>query len=229
LRRADRELAQARSASPRATSEGRAVRSPRAVALFLLLAAAGVAADLLSKHLVFSRLLNNLDADSRRRVEQLANPQSGAKLSGRDALKYLRLQHRLCPGVKLTLSVNPGVVFGLPMPAVAVNVATALTVVLVVGYFAASPSSAWIIHAALGLILAGALGNWYDRLFSRVPVPVEGYEPIRNHVRDFIDCSELHYNYVFNLADAFLVIGLLLLIGHWLLLGRRRRGRTPAR
>ena len=76
-------------------------------------------------------------------------------------------------------------------------------------------------HVALALILGGAIGNLYDRLFSSVALP--GLAPIRRHVRDFIDCSDLHYDYIFNLADAWLVIGVVMVFLQWLADARRER------
>jgi signal peptidase II len=54
---------------------------------------------------------------------------------------------------------------------------------------------------ALGLVLGGALGNLTDRL-------VRGDGPLKGHVVDFID---VHVWPVFNLADAAIVVGALLL------------------
>jgi len=51
---------------------------------------------------------------------------------------------------------------------------------------------------AFGLILAGALGNLYDRLFY-------------SQVRDFLDFYLIHWP-VFNLADAFISVGAVLLL-----------------
>jgi signal peptidase II len=69
-------------------------------------------------------------------------------------------------------------------------------------------------HVSLALILGGAAGNLYDRLFSAVRLP--GLEPIRGHVRDFIDCRDLAYPYIFNVADALLVAGAAMILLHWL-------------
>jgi len=88
-------------------------------------------------------------------------------------------------------------------------------------FFAVSQADAWLMHIALALVLGGALGNLYDRLFSVVVLP--GYEPIRYQVRDFIDCSELYYRWVFNVADTWLVIGAGLLAAHWLAMAIRQQ------
>jgi signal peptidase II len=94
-----------------------------------------------------------------------------------------------------------------------VNVFTGLAVVLIAGMFATSTSRHWWMHVALALILGGAIGNLYDRMFSSVALP--DLPPIRNHVRDFIDASDLGYPWIFNLADAWLVIGVAMLAITW--------------
>lgn len=188
-----------------------AFRSPVAICFFLLFVCAGLAADLLSKHYVFRSFLGSPALPERVEALRADFPaRHGRQMTAKDALS--RLRRRVCPGVWFSLSTNAGVVFGLPMPRWAIALASAAAVALVGLYFAASGHRARWIHAALALILAGAMGNLYDRLFSEVRVP--GFAPIRHHVRDFIDCSELYYGYVFNLADAFLVAGVAMLIFH---------------
>jgi len=182
-------------------------------ALFLAVAAAGTAADLLTKHHVFSSLLND-PALQRRAAEVHAADYFRA--SPNQVLQTF--QRRAVWRVRWTLSTNPGVVFGWSMPPWAVLIATFLTVTLVGIFFATTPAGAVVRHAALGCILAGAMGNLYDRLFSEVTIA--GMEPIRRNVRDFIDCSQLYYPWIFNVADMLLVIGVACLAGHWLLLGR---------
>ncbi len=142
-------------------------------------------------------------------------------------LAEMRLSRQVVPGVRFTLSMNPGVVFGMPMPRPLVTAATIVTVAVVTVFFAASPARARWTHAALALIAAGALGNLYDRLFAQVVLP--GVEPICHQVRDFIDCSQIGYKWIFNLADAYLVIGAAMLILHWLLEGRRAAKAPTAR
>jgi len=186
--------------------------------MFLIIVCVGLSLDLLSKHYVFKWLLS--DPSLRSKIDVGPSAALGAD-AGRAALGLY--QRNICGGVKFTLSVNPGVVFGLRVPPVAVVLASLLTVGLIGYFFATSEPSARLVHLGFALILSGALGNLYDRLFS--VVVVEGFEPIRHHVRDFIDCSALHYPWVFNLADAWLVIGVGLLILHWVLSVRKQPGR----
>jgi lipoprotein signal peptidase len=194
-----------------------------AIGLFLLLACAGLAGDLLSKHYVFHSFLDDPNLP-RRMADHRARfaAHYGRAMTADEALSTLR--RRVGPGVWFSLSTNAGVVFGLPMPRWGTALASVVAMALVGLCFATSDRRAAWLHAALALILAGALGNLYDRLFGAVSIP--GYQPIRYQVRDFIDCSELHYRWVFNIADVLLVVGVAMLIGQRLvavLWARRHR------
>lgn len=212
------------SASPQRSVDGKpplALQRPQAVALFLLIVIGGLIADLASKHYVFASFLNDPQLPRRIAVLELSSDTSP---TAREAIQRLHLSRQVLPGMRFTITTNPGVVFGLPMPRWAVLVATGLTVLLVTSFFAGSHPRAWFVHVAMACILAGALGNLYDRMFSEVALP--GLEPIRRQVRDFIDCSQIHYNSVFNVADALLVVGAAMLVIHWLggtLAGRKSR------
>jgi len=175
----------------------------------------GVAADLLSKHFVFDSMLNDPDLIARAQRYRLQAPDAEAKHI------LPAFQRGPVCGVKFTLSANPGVVFGWRLPRWAVVIATVITVGLVCAFFATSDRKAWCVHLALAFVLAGALGNLYDRLFSSVS-PL-GMEPIRRNVRDFINCEDLYYPPVFNIADALLVIGVGLLAVHWFRMARAEK------
>ncbi len=207
-------------------------RSGSAIVLFTVVAALGVASDLLSKHAVFDWLrddpgLEPLAAQLRRH--------HGPDMSSEEMLARLRLRGKLSapifPGLRFTLQLNPGVAFGMPMPRWAVAGATVVTMLVVVSLFATSPGRMWGLHLALALILSGALGNLYDRLFRCVPVPSS--DPICYHVRDFIDFSDLRigamriYPWVFNLADVYLVVGVGIMTVHWLRQVRRSAPDKP--
>jgi len=192
------------------------------VTLFLVLVGVSLAGDLLSKHFVFRRIL---DAPATcRRLRARADVARGDKEPSRALLRQVP-SRRLMPGVRFTLSTNPGGVFGLALPRWAIAVTTVAVIALVGYFFAASPARSWGLHAALALILSGALGNLYDRLLGEVALPVAGFAPIRGQVRDFIDCSALQYPWVFNVADVLLVVGAGVLVLHWLRQGRREAAR----
>jgi len=191
-------------------------RCRNTIILFILITAAGLAGDLLSKHYAFKSVLD--DDALPKKIEDLQNKYEG-DLSGMQLLGLME-KKRLAPGVQITLSLNPGIVFSLSMPKAIVHIATAITLLLVIMLFVTSSDKAWSIHIALALIMAGALGNWYDRAFSSVTLP--GADPIRHHVRDFIDCSELYYNYIFNVADVLLVVGVAKMILHRIITGRKQ-------
>lgn len=119
----------------------------------------------------------------------------------------------IIPGwLRLVASRNPGIVFGLDFsqdaglnPAAARVLTVLLTLVtsaLIFYVFASSsPGRKWT-HFGCGLILAGALGNLFDRV-------VFGY------VRDLIQITgeinlsgrTLSWPFVFNVADVYLVAG----------------------
>lgn len=210
--------------SGRIFAPGAPLRRPGAMAAFLLVAAAGLAADLWTKHAVFQSLL--ADPALAPRVGLMV-AEHGSQPPAEHVLRVLRLRREVFPGFLLTLSTNPGVVFGLPMPPWAVAIATVFTIGLVGYFFASSPAAARWVRAALAIILAGALGNFYDRMLSATVVP--GIDkPITGQVRDFLDFSEirvfgLNYPYIFNVADVLLVIGVAMLILHWTLAGRREK------
>ena len=68
-----------------------------------------------------------------------------------------------------------------------------------------------LMAAALGLIIGGALGNLVDRLrFGRVV--------------DFIDFSDVHFIWVFNIADSAISIGVLLMLMDAFFLQKRHNG-----
>ena len=104
-------------------------------------------------------------------------------------------------------TTNPGVVFGMGGSAktfwkgIAV---AAVPVILVIFYTVRKPK--WILTISLGMILAGTIGNMYDRVFTEL-----------HEVRDFI---KFYYRPasggekvwpLFNLADAFICVGVFLL------------------
>jgi lipoprotein signal peptidase len=206
------------------------MRSGKAVAFFILLTAAGLGADLLSKHYVFQRLMPDDETLASRieaiQIAAVSDPELGRPLTSREMLHTLKLKEHVCPGLDLVLSVNKGAVFGMELHKsggvhrLIVSLATLVVTVMMAWWFATSHRRAWCVHLSTALILSGALGNLYDRMASRVALP--GMEPILYNVRDFLDCSSIplpfgfRYVWVFNIADVWLVIGVGLMMLHWM-------------
>jgi signal peptidase II len=107
---------------------------------------------------------------------------------------------------------NSGIAFGLfPTATSGVIVLTGLAVTWMLVFFARSGGRHPILPVALGLLLGGSLSNLIDRVRL-------------GHVTDFLD---FRFWPAFNLADAFIVAGVAVLIGALLLADREpRRART---
>jgi signal peptidase II len=121
-----------------------------------------------------------------------------AKASARAALSDRDLE--LSPFFALRLRYNAGTTFGILPPAGGTWMTViAIVVVMALGWWATRKSS---MHAALGaaLAVAGALGNLIDRLAIGM-------------VTDFISVRwGVWQSPIFNLADAFMVAGVMLLL-----------------
>jgi signal peptidase II len=106
----------------------------------------------------------------------------------------------------ITYVQNTGVAFGildpvsLPLKSTVLAVLTLVAVIGVLIYSWRTPISQTLLHTALSLILAGALGNLYDRV-------TYGY------VIDFIEVYYRTYRWPsFNVADSAITVGVGLLV-----------------
>ena len=203
-------------------SGGRAAwRSPRAWVVLALVSLLGLAADLASKQAAFDRVAGVPVRVDRAEVVRLT--EQGLVLDG---LLPVHDPVVVVPRVlQLQLVLNKGAVFGLGAGKRWLFVGfTALAVAMCVWTFARwTHAGDAMAHACLGLVLAGGLGNVYDRVVFAC-------------VRDFLHplpelllpwglrgpggSGEL-WPYVSNVADLFLIVGMGGLV--W------RMWRTPAR
>jgi signal peptidase II len=109
---------------------------------------------------------------------------------------------------------NSGIAFGLFASATAaVILLTAVAVSAMLIFFARSGARHPILPVALGLVIGGSLSNLLDRVRL-------GY------VTDFLD---LRYWPAFNLADSFIVIGVLVLLAALVFAERQPRRPRPVR
>jgi signal peptidase II len=116
----------------------------------------------------------------------------------------------------LQLTANRGAVFGLGkgMQLFFIVVSVAAVGVIVTS-FARSRAGAFALHVALAMILAGAIGNLYDRA---------SFNCVRDMFRIFPDWGV--WPWIFNLADASLMVGMgILIVTLWL---HDRRQQTAA-
>ena len=161
--------------------------------LFFAVAAAGAGLDLWTKHLAF---------------EHIQRFQEVTIIDG--FFSYGR-------------TTNPGVVFGMGGSAKTVwkfIAVAAVPIILLIFFTVRKPK--WILTISLGMILAGTLGNMYDRVFTDI-----------HEVRDFI---KFYYRPasgpekvwpLFNLADAFICVGVFLLTIEMMFFDERKKPAAP--
>jgi lipoprotein signal peptidase len=115
-----------------------------------------------------------------------------------------------------TTTINQGAVFGIGQGKVSIFLAFSLVALAIILWvFITSSAKHRVVHFALGLITAGAIGNLYDRAFL-------------HGVRDMLKFEVNWYPYIFNIADVLLCIGVPLLILRWTFIKDDKPAKTPA-
>ena len=201
------------AAQTAATNDHTAIKSGRAWAWFMGTMVFGIVTDLLSKSLAFSKVAGfplKIDRDEVLGESNLGN-----------LIPYHESVIAIPNLLEFTLVLNPGAVFGIGAGqrwffVIFTLVAMVVSLVLFAKW---TKSRDWIAHAGFGMIVAGGIGNLYDRL-------------VFGCVRDFIHPlpgiklpfgihwpnggSDEIWPYVSNVADLYLLIGIgLLLIYTW--------------
>jgi len=188
---------------PRPAPPPGAWRSRGALVVFLLVASVLLAVDLASKRLSFERVAGVPVSTEREPDGTLAPVPPHEGITVVPSLLELRL------------TWNHGAVFGIGQGRRTVFVGFSVVAVVVIAtLFARSRPHERLLHLSLASVLAGALGNMYDRvvfgavrdmlhLFPGVPLPFGLAWP---------DGSRGLYPWIFNVADVCLVLGLLVLL-----------------
>lgn len=101
----------------------------------------------------------------------------------------------------ITSHRNQGAAFGILQGQMAFfYIITTIVVAVLIYYIQKETRNSPFLGISLGLILGGAIGNFIDRVF-------------RQEVVDFVDTYIFTYNYpIFNVADAALVVGVVLIM-----------------
>lgn len=109
-----------------------------------------------------------------------------------------------------TLHINRGAVWGVgggrPILLIAIT-AIIIPIVIYLAHSASKNSKSFIPLLGFGMLLGGALGNLYDRVFTEMQL--NGYLHSYQGVRDFIDVQipGVYSWPVFNIADVAIVMG----------------------
>lgn len=192
------------------TSIRPASASKRAWLILIITTVVGLVADLWTKALAFERVAGFPVVVEREHVLQV--PDLGVLIPPHEPVTVL-------PSVlEFTLVLNPGAVFGIGAGkrwffVIFTVIACVVALALFVKWTRAKD---WVAHMGFGLIISGGLGNLYDRLLFAC-------------VRDFIHPLpgvQLPFGlswpggntevwpYVSNVADAFLIVGIMMLMYH---------------
>ncbi|MBP1683779.1 MAG: lspA [Ignavibacteriaceae bacterium] len=121
----------------------------------------------------------------------------------------------------ITLVENPGIAFGIDPGESLRDLILVITILTCIGIFAYllfAKNADRRVRIAVALILGGAAGNLFDRIFYGY---FYNYAPLfQGNVVDFLDIrffrffifDDIHGNYVFNFADVSILSGVFILI-----------------
>lgn len=185
-------------------------RSPRAWLLFLGATVLGVVADLWSKHAAFQHVASV--PVTVRREDVLRTGSLGSLIPAHDPIVVV-------PRVlELTLVLNPGAVFGIGAGKRWFFVVFTVGAVALATWLFARKTAArdrWA-HLGFALVVSGGLGNLYDRV--RFACVRDFLHPLPGLRLPFglrwPSGSPEVWPYVSNVADAFLLVGIALLIAY---------------
>lgn len=162
-----------------------ALRSPAALARFFLTALIGVTVDLWTKHLAFTNL-----------AVPITEPDGSTHF-------YSRTPYPLIKGwIEFEFTANPGAVFGWGQGMRTLFLIASVGASAFLFYLFIFSGRKWFYQILLGMLLAGVLGNLYDRFRY-------GY------VRDMIHALPAWpyaFRWIFNVADSLLCVGVGLMV-----------------
>lgn len=190
-------------------------RSPAALGRFLLTAAVGVGLDLWTKSVAFAKLAPY-------GLETLANGRVRVAPSNENLQEYAFIPRWL----HFRAMANQGAVFGIGQGQRAVFIAVSVLAIAFIFYLFSTSGRQKFYQFVLGLLLAGVLGNLYDRAML-------GY--VRDMIYIFPRRLLFHtgrevFPWIFNVADTLLCVGVVLIFLYSLFGGARSgNGRTEDR
>ncbi|MBX3351561.1 MAG: signal peptidase II [Phycisphaeraceae bacterium] len=178
-------------------------RSMRAWLVLAITVLVALTLDLASKHYAFRLVADDPVVITRDRVLELPSAHINALIPAHEPVTVI--PHLL----ELKLVLNPGAVFGLGAGGRWFFVAfTVAAIGFSLWIFARwTRPSEWFAHVGIGLIVAGGLGNFYDRMV---------YACVRDFLHPLYSLTfpggRPVWPYVSNVADAFLLVGIAMLM-----------------
>lgn len=141
-------------------------------------------------------------------IRGVSIPSLGINIAGMPLYSSREIMGNL---MRLTYVKNPGTAFGLGAGFTEVfAVFSLLASIAIFAYMIRIRGQGLGIRFAFALILGGAVGNMLDRVFMG-PI-FDGTQLFNGRVIDFIDVNIFHLPFVFNIADASVTVGVLMLI-----------------
>lgn len=160
--------------------------SPAALACFLLTAAIGFGLDQWSKAEAVAKLSEAVQLDP----------------GGEVTPTGVRTQQFIPGVIEFTFTANHGAVFGMGQGQRALFVGVSLAAIVFIFYLFLSSGRQRIYQFILGMLLAGVLGNLYDRV---------KYGYVRDMIHAFPNWPHA-FPWIFNVADSLLCTGVFLMI-----------------
>ncbi len=184
-------------------------KSPAALSRFFLVCLTGLALDLWSKAYAFTHL---------------ALPEDPASTLPRTVQFIPHWIH-------FTLTKNHGAVFGLGQGQKPLFLAVSVIAIIFLSYLFATSKRQRIYQFILGMLLAGVLGNMYDRIvFGYVRDMIHslpGWKwPGAWQLGTYPGPGREVFPYIFNVADILLCVGVALMIGYSVII-RPEKAKTP--
>lgn len=181
----------------------RNLRSPVAIACFLLTAAVGFGLDQWTKRAAFADLCDGVRVSDG--IAEVVEPRTV----------------RFIPGLlNFDVTPNQGAVFGIGQGRRTLFITVSVAAILFIGYLFLTGDDRHLFYPiVLGMLLAGVLGNLYDRVEL-------GY--VRDMIHALPHWPRL-FPYIFNVADSLLCVGVALMALHSIVFGPHPHGRQPSR
>lgn len=194
-----------------------AYRSPAAIGLFLLVFVLLLTADLLTKRVSFDRLL----------IASYGTPPDPVVIKSEDVVLIPRV-------LNLHLTANQGAVFGIGQGMRWMFVLVSVVMISFLGYlFTTLDRRRWPTLILLGALLAGVIGNMWDRLTIGYVRDMLWLFPrvTWGDVLPFLPTAAESYDifpWIFNLADSYLVVGVGVVLIHALFAKERNEATDPS-